>query len=72
VNNEHDTPEALAARIRIEIREVLLKALDVLSWRDIIALQHDLAREHDYDLVACLLEANLNILNDLYGFGDLS
>jgi hypothetical protein len=70
--DDEQTLEALTARIRSEIREVLLKALDVLSWRDIIALQHDLAREQEYDLVACLLEANLNILNDLYGFGDLT
>jgi hypothetical protein len=70
VTNEHDTPEALTARMAAEFRKALIIALDVITWPEIIEIQIEVAREQGYDMVGCLLEAGLNILNDFYGIGE--
>jgi hypothetical protein len=71
VTNEIQTPEDLtAARMAAEFRKALIIALDVITWPEIIAIQLDLAREKENDLMECLLEACMNNLNAFYGFSD--
>jgi hypothetical protein len=73
VTNEIQTPDDLtAARMAAEFRKALILALDVMTWPEIIAIQLDLARELEHDLMGCLLEACLNMANELYGQGDFS
>jgi hypothetical protein len=73
VNNEHDTPEALAAaRMASEFRKALITALKGMSWLEVLAIILDLAREQEHLFMEALLEAALNMLNEFYGQGDLS
>jgi hypothetical protein len=71
VTNELQSPEALTARAA-EVRKALIIALDVITWPEIIEIQIEVARELEHDLMGCLLEACLNMANELYGQGDSS